>query len=105
MLPASGERQHPLERRPRGREGERLVAGSDVPEDPARDERIGDRCDAMRASAAAGAAQDVVGERPLEELGPGVAVGGSVAGRGGVFPGRRRTPRDDAIAERGRRRQ
>ena len=75
MPPPSGERQHPLGRRPRGRDGERLVAGSDVPEDPARDERIGDRCDAVPASAAAGAAQDVFGERPLEELGPGVAVG------------------------------
>ena len=54
MPPRSGEGQHPLRRRPRRGQWERLVAGADVPEDPARDERIGDRCDAMPASAAAG---------------------------------------------------
>lgn len=56
--------------------GEWLIAGSDVPEDPARDERTGDRCDAVTAAAAAWTAEGFLGEDPLEEPGPGVAVGG-----------------------------
>jgi hypothetical protein len=46
-----------LGRRPRRGEGERLVADSDMPEDPADDERIGDRGDAISPSAAAWAAE------------------------------------------------
>lgn len=91
MPPPSGEKQHPLGRRPRGREGERLVADADVPEDPTRDERIGDRRDAVTTAAAAGAAQDVVGERPLEELGPGAPVGGR-GGQGASWVGARIRP-------------
>jgi len=68
-----------------------------MPEDPADDERIGDRGDAISPSAAAWAAEDILGEGALQELGPGAAVGGGGAAGWGVAFG----PRHDAIAERG----
>ena len=54
-----------------GREGWGLGAETQVLEDPARDERVGEGADAVAAAAARGAAQHVDREGPLEELGPG----------------------------------
>ena len=69
----------------RGREGEQLVAGSDLPEDPARDERIGDRCDAgvRRSGGSAGRRRrtSVRGARPRS------GGGGKRCRQSGSLPG------------------
>ena len=57
-----------------GREGWGLGAETQVLEDPARDERVGEGGDAVAAAAARGAAQHVHREGPLEELGPALAL-------------------------------
>ena len=57
-----------------GRQGWGLGAETQVLEDPARDERVGEGGDAVAASAARGAAQHVDREGPLEEFGPALAL-------------------------------
>ncbi len=57
-----------------GRQGWGLSAETQMLEDPARDERVGEGGDAVPASAARGAAQHVDREGPLEELGPAAAM-------------------------------
>jgi hypothetical protein len=57
-----------------GREGWGLGAETQMLEDPARDERVGEGGDAVAAAAARGAAQHVHREGPLEELGPALAL-------------------------------
>ena len=57
-----------------GREGWGLGAETQMLEDPARDERVGEGGDAVAAAAARGAAQHVHREGPLEEVGPALAL-------------------------------
>ena len=57
-----------------GREGWGLGAETQMLEDPARDERVGEGGDAVAAAAARGAAQHVDREGPLEEFGPAAAL-------------------------------
>ena len=57
-----------------GREGWGLGAETQMLEDPARHERVGESGDAVAAAAARGAAQHVDREGPLEEFGPALAL-------------------------------
>jgi len=57
-----------------GREGWGLGAETQMLEDPARHERVGEGGDAVAAAAARGAAQHVDREGPLEEFGPALAL-------------------------------
>ncbi len=73
--PISGEDDDLVRRRLGRRKGEQLRAGPDVAKDAARDEGIGDCRDAMTTAAAARAAENIHDEGPLNELGPGAALG------------------------------
>ena len=63
-----------MDRPGRGRQGWGLSAETQMLEDPARDERVGEGGDALAAAAAGGAAQHVDREGPLEEFGPAAAL-------------------------------
>ena len=71
-----------------GREGWGLGAETQMLEDPARDERVGEGGDAVAAAAARGAAQHVDREGPLEEPTGSVGVQGDRRGGRRLAQGR-----------------